>query len=566
MGWGMKDLKFVLPVIVLVLLMTRCWALQSPECIVPNQALMAPELVDNQDARDLRAKTESVLRRLQSEAAFMIDDYTIHAEKSESELKERATRQAKKIHEQAERDAQMLIKQAEEQTVKLKEETAKKIMLAEEKRAEEMLSAVYSAEQEALKIKFNERKKQLNKGVKNFSLGSDIPAFLSSRVPVTQEWRDNTFKKFEKDSCFIRKIILDGETPDEARDFINKFNEQAMWFDATLRGTQYIHDAFYEQIISKQSSINKLAVVQNKADDVIKRFAEKIALSDSEQQKLRLFVLYDLNSMVNKAMAQTNATDQLLPLDDTMVRGVVARVADEVLGSKLKERGFIAEFVMHDIEPVDRKIFDSLKKEMMEIKGILDEEIIKYNALKDQRKGIEQAGSKEALAIEMQLKESQALITHYKKQLKHAQNEQMNATIKCNDLIHQIEAKAKENLNFELALNDARHQIDQAMTSHQKHNIVDFGIYKSELEVSEKRALEIETDLKASQQAMSKLKDELSSTINEVTNQKNLIAKQHRMYRELSSRGQVLEELAEQRFNEHEQKMKNLFTLNDNKK
>ncbi|MFA6526956.1 MAG: hypothetical protein WCT20_00855 [Candidatus Babeliales bacterium] len=564
----MKSMRLVLPSVVLALFIAvkvPCQTDLNQDFEIPSPTFGdAPELIDNQSAQELKVKTDSALRRLQSDAVFAIDDYRIQAEKNEISLKEHAEDQAKKIQARAARDAERVLKQAQEQVKRLKDDTEKKVILADQKRAEDMLTVVFNAEQEALKIKFQERKKGLWKEDRGLP-AYQSPNFMGSRVPVTQEWRDTMFKSFDHDSLFIKNIIVEGESPDEARDFVGKFNEQAMWFDSTLRGTQYFHDVFYEQIMRKKSIINKLAVTQGKADEILQRFGKKIALSDSEQQKLRLFVLYDLNGFINKSATENTEGDQILPLDDKAVQNIVVRVADEVLGAKLKKRGLVAELVMKEVEPVDRQVFDTLKKEMDEIKGVLDEEIIKYSTLKEQRKNIDQSKTKEALDIELQLKESQVLINHYKDQLKRAQHEQINATIKCNDLVRQIEARAKESLNFELKLNDAQRQLAE-----NKNRLTADGAlrerFKPELEAGERRALEIETDLKSSEQTIKHLKDELATTINEVAAQKDAIITQNKMYRELSTRGEVLEELAEQRFNEHEQKMTAGSIVNDNMK
>lgn len=583
-GWDMKSIRLVPPSVVLALFIVVWFPVQlrpSQEVIASLSALAnSAELGDNERLKDLVEEAEKTTRVLQSDAAWERDELQVQAEKNlkriENEIKQQAKLikqqaevQAKEIQAKAAGDANRLLKQAQEETRKIKEENAKRASAAQQKRLQEMLVVVNKAEEGALKIKHEERQRRLAEEIqqavsskKTINIDSlPLPTYVKkvvhSGVPVTQEWRDSMFASFDNDSHFIKNIIVQGESPDEAADFVNKFNEQSMWFDSTLRGTQYYHDASYAQVMHKKSIINKLAEAQEKADDIMERFGKKVSLSDSEQQKLRLFVLYDLNGIINKAMGDQSEEMQILPLDDHTIREVVARVADEALGSQLKKRGFITDFVMRDLEPVDRQVFDALQKDMEDIKGALSEEVAKYNALKEQRKNIDQAKTQEALELEIKLRESQMLIAHFQRQLKQAQVEQINATIMRNDLVRQVEARTRDNLEFELKLDDAQQQIAKGKRDTAETERILINHFKPTLEAGERRALEMETELRSSNQTVTKLEKDLGVATREVASQKETIAVQNKMYSELSTRGQVLEELAEQRFNEHEQKMIN---------
>lgn len=627
MGWDMKNTGFTLVVFVLFICSGSIFCDNASRESLATLATLASsaQSIDNPQLKELVEEAEKTVKTLHSDVMWEND--SLHKERErrlkniETEIKQQLALGRKQtelnekaLQEKASRAADLLIKQAKEQTRAIQEnfagvaaelsrkaqEQAKKIekefaqqALEEQRgRLEKERKIIDKVEEVALKIKQEERKKLFEKEAAQLAKRKIAPEqrpvievqaqasprvllrkkkTVSSGVPVTDEWRDTIAQSFRRDIKFIQDIIVEGESPEQAGEFAQVFNEQAMWFDSTLRSTQCFHDACYSEVIQKKSVIDKLALAQKKANDIVAHFSRKAGLSKREQEKLSLFVLYDLHGVISKSAPAVDGEQEFIPLDDKVVRESVARVADDVLGSLLKDRGLIVDVVMKDIEPVDREVFDDLQKEMEEIKIVLKDEVAKYKALKEQRKNIDQANMKELLELEVQLRESKVLIAYYQRQLKQTQVAQVNATFTRNSLVKQLEACMKENFENELKLSAAAREVKRVEQIAQTTQRAFLGQLKPELETRERQSLEAEVAVKASKQKAKALENRLDRSRRQVALQKEAIAAQRKLYQELATRGMVLEELAEQRFDEHERKIlktnttKN-FVINDNMK
>lgn len=363
-----------------------------------SKALAAPGGVVNESLSTLISEVQTVhsdkvtsLIQQAEEAAHILDEKVAKTlqtlEKSAqlqiAEMKEEVNEKTKNIKKQAEEQALLIKQQAAIQAEEAKREASLESQELEQKlalqknslestvlektkeikrqAAETVLDLISKAEQQALEAKRKAREEALLKKIeKQTPLSFDTKRTLFSNtktalpIPVGSEWKMQVSNQFNQDISLMRRIIIDGESEDEAADFAARFNQQQNWFDTTLQSTTYVDDANYKKIIERKNKLHTITDAQRKADAIMNETVPLSGLTSEQQKKLRLLVLYELNALVNKQPINIQQSGYL-PIDKKEIIALISRLSKEVRSSKLyqvpkKENVEVAESATETIE------------------------------------------------------------------------------------------------------------------------------------------------------------------------------------------------------------------------
>ena len=301
---------------------------------------------------------------------------------------------------------------------------------------------------------------------------------------VTQEWRDEILEQFDKDVSSLKEIIFQGESDkQEAQDFIELFKEQRDWFDQTVTGTRYFFDPKYNAVMQKKETIQRITKAQEKADEILEELVIKDEIGDKTYKKLRLIVLYDLNSTIQKEIEKGRANVLPTGIDESKIRDLVNKVVDDFKQKKLEEI---------DVETQVSEEVETLEKELRIIKRELEKQ--KREKAKIKKEVEEKLEEKNKAKLELEI-----LLEKTKKNKERLKNEALARANK--EATDALEEKNKKNLDLQIKLK----RLEKEMEWLGKE--VYFLQRKAEREVDLKREAERKSELT---QEVARRKKELS--------------------------------------------------------
>ncbi len=143
---------------------------------------------------------------------------------------------------------------------------------------------------------------------------------------VTSEWKNKISRDFYQNVSFLRDIIVSAESPQESRDFSNRFAEQSFWFDNTLRSTHFVYDPSYTSIVQKCSRLEDIVSAQKKAEAFLMKAINPLGLSRIESQKMRLSLLYNLYSLLPDGVSLPNQSWLPVGLTEQRIKEEVQKI------------------------------------------------------------------------------------------------------------------------------------------------------------------------------------------------------------------------------------------------
>ncbi len=212
------------------------------------------------------------------------------------ELKDQAEKQYKELHresqheiEEIKRNAQESIKRIEktieEQANELRSSVKESEAQLKVKASQEVLDLLDEADEKILEQRRITRREHFAK-----QIGSDKTLNLSL------EWKNKAASQINSTISMLKNIVLDGEDDETSQEFAKQFSSYQQWFDTSLSMTQSRYEKRYAEIIKRKERLEDLAEMQKKADELLNDYKKKENIDDEEHKKLRLLVLYDLNS------------------------------------------------------------------------------------------------------------------------------------------------------------------------------------------------------------------------------------------------------------------------------
>jgi hypothetical protein len=155
------------------------------------------------------------------------------------------------------------------------------------------------------------------------------PPYEQMALRVSAEWKNDLSRRFYEDMTMMKNIIFDAESPQEAQDFLKKFEDQNKWFDLTLRSTRLVTDDQYAQLVAKQSQMDRLMQSQRAADGYFQKFTKNMVLDAVMVKKMRLACLYELNAKVQQRASHLDRAVRESSLPDEEVKQLVKRTLSD---------------------------------------------------------------------------------------------------------------------------------------------------------------------------------------------------------------------------------------------
>ncbi len=300
------------------------------------------EVASSPRVNQLVQEAEETARRLESDVDSKVSSLKQAAEKSivnlkadiedrAKQLKKESELEAKKIRERAEQQTDKLFKQASEQAAAVAQKIEKEAIQLKKDAAFKVIDIINKADEESLKLRKKKREDAIIRRLSHqHREDMQVEPGLANGLDkdknnVTREWRRAMCNEFDANTLLMKQIIMEGEDAEQLPDFLQRFNDQRVWFDRTLRGTQKVDDPNYNQVVNKQIKLRKIVKAQRKADTFLTEVAKNLKLSDHELKKVRLLALYELNAFAQKNEATSRFSGQV-------IRNFVLKVADEVTG------------------------------------------------------------------------------------------------------------------------------------------------------------------------------------------------------------------------------------------
>lgn len=142
-------------------------------------------------------------------------------------------------------------------------------------------------------------------------------------------WKTELKDSFSRAVDRIKQIVGQGETPAEAGDFAKRFDNQAQWFDKTLAGTNNRLESSYYLLNQRKVALSNIVAMQEWAERVLKDRLATFAQPLPDYRKVRLMLLYEVSSAMNKKSGDGVAGVANTSLTQTEIDEVVDRVLDQ---------------------------------------------------------------------------------------------------------------------------------------------------------------------------------------------------------------------------------------------
>ena len=292
---------------------------------------------------------------------------------------------------------------------------------------------------------------------------------VSGRQPIPREWRWAMAKEFNANTLLMKQIIVEGEDAEQLPDFLQRFSNQGAWFDRTLRGTQYVGDTNYRQVVNKQIRLRKVINAQRKADHVLLDAVQKLKLSDFERRKIRLLALYELNAFAQKNLfkvideIKVGQPPRQVDFTDPVIRHMVLKVANEVTG---RVKGVYSDFKVLDdkaviqlavgLQPVEQEA------EIKKLRSMIDVAAQEKDITKRQMKQKLEEQSKELSEHQLTAKQLEGELDRLRKQAevdKTFASGEVQERMK-REFRFKLEEKERDSLDLKLQLTSAHQRLD----------------------------------------------------------------------------------------------------------
>ena len=397
----------------------------------------AADLIESAEER-----AQQVLRDAQMEAAKIKEQAKEGYSKLKEDIKEEVSKLTSKVEEEglklgnkAERDALILKNEARQKALRIINQAEERALRIKNKELEGALPEVEIEEEEVSIVL------EPNKDAKDFG-----QVVASGKKKVTPEWKETVENQFSDDVVTLRQIILEGEADkDEKEGFLQQFKEQRMWFDKTVSGTQYFLDPNYNAVMQKRSSIHRVVSAQEKADEFLKEAFEKDTFDEAVRRKIRLVVLYDLNSLIQKEVEKGVASLYEAGLQDSVIKDAVNKVIED---AKLKVGK------LPSLEKVGVGEVETIEGEVKKLKKDLETQSQERSEFEQDIKNKLEEKNKANIELDLLLKKTEQKIEKLKKETES----QVEGRLK-----PEIEAKNKENLDLQLRLQEVRRDLEREM-------------------------------------------------------------------------------------------------------
>ncbi len=379
----------------------------------------------------------------------------------------------------AKQRADQIIRQAEEKA----EMEALRIRREARKKALEVVARAEKQEFEQDYEDFEEEEEEIKEDMEE---GEEKEGGEQVKKDVSEEWKQEVSRQFAQDTEMIKQIIIQGETDkQEQQDFIQKLEDQKKWLDATVSGTKHFFDPNYNAVMQKKLSFGRLVKAQKKADEILQELIDEEKINESRKKRMRIIILYDLNSLIQKKVERGRAGLIETGLSEVVLRDVV----NKVVGAFKEELIDVEKEVKKAVEGIEEKI-EKLKKDLDQLELQKAELRAGFKTEKEQQKRefkteIEQK-NRENLELEIDLRKTK------------------------NECKFDIEQKNRAKLELEILLRKTKQNMERLEQQVQsRREKLPQEELKTEIEQKNRENLELQIRLRRLERELKTLKNEV---------------------------------------------------------
>lgn len=364
------------------------------------------------------------------------------------EIKQLNAQRNKGLQQLAEQESRIIFDKYTQEASQLNQETNKQLIKLKQDAAEQLLSLINQAEEEARRAKYQTRKEILEKKLFDLEKSGSLAT-----------WKEQLRQDFSNNTEYLKNIIFQGETPDQAQDFMKRFDEQATWFDKTLSSTQYQTDPSYYQLSQKKIALDNV-VASHRASEILLK--ERLRVLGKELQnpaRARLMLLYDINNLISKKSGDGIATIAAAILSPQETNDIVDNA---IQSAELKFYQPTTPVNTEEIkQPSSQKDKDllSLTTELENTKRLLAKESKAKMELKNFAQQKIELGASSNFDLEAQLKHTQSKFDREKQKAKQAQTQQQQLKQRVKP---KLERLAKENFELQTIILDTNQKLSDS--------------------------------------------------------------------------------------------------------
>ncbi|MBD3231854.1 hypothetical protein GF322_04295 [Candidatus Dependentiae bacterium] len=273
---------------------------------------------------------------------------------------------------------------------------------------------------------------------------------------ISPQWKEKIAEQIDQDVQLIKQIILEGEPDkDEVRDFISLFKEQRYWLDKMITGTKYFFDPKYNALMQKKAALQRVAKAQEKADKFLKELVDSDGLEENVYKKLRLVILYDINSLIQNAIETGTANKFSTGISERKIKETAKDVFQDYKDKRAKSL---------IIENQVKLEIDKIENELVRIKHELEKQ--KLETELTEKKMIEKIENKNRIILELEMLLDKTMQNMEKLKKEEALRTKMQQDEKYRKI---IEDKNKENLDLQLKLKTLQRKVSDLKNELQKY-------------------------------------------------------------------------------------------------
>ncbi len=338
-----------------------------------------------------------------------------------------------------------------------------------------------------------------------------------SPLQLSDVWKEMMEQDFDHKTKYLSAIIHQGEENEQEKsDFLERFQKNKEWVNASLQATSTVADPQFDALMQKKDRLDVLVKSQKQADSLIQRMSVIKEIPADMMSKIRLAVLYGLN-------------DVIVATEKIPTKSVIQTVVEE----KTRMYGTFKEKVTKENEPTT-VLNVELAQEVQRLKKVIAEQANLYNQDYDSFEKELESKEAEYITTQNQLQKIGTELDEMKKRLKSAEvkgsiEEQArkevaftakkkidHMTSKNSELTSALDQAEKEKFEAEKALRKALQDYKEvtelvSLLQHETKGLVDQNRkLEISLEQTEKERSTLELEKKYVQRQYDRLKKEIA--------------------------------------------------------
>lgn len=152
--------------------------------------------------------------------------------------------------------------------------------------------------------------------------GRNVVTQHASAATVTKDlaWKAPMREEFLQDLAYLQNIVVQGETPSQTAEFLCYFTNQTLWFDRMLELATNPTDAILHKLKQQKTMLNTIVGDQKETEKILQDRLKDMRLVSPRYTMLRLMILYEINSLIQKNKKRVSDQQKNLIVDKMLAR------------------------------------------------------------------------------------------------------------------------------------------------------------------------------------------------------------------------------------------------------